>query len=60
MKAAYPVKTSTWERIIQVWAHRRVIDGAYAGLATVFPPVPITTLGDLLVEGGDLELLSKH
>ncbi|MCC5847612.1 MAG: hypothetical protein JJU29_05900 [Verrucomicrobia bacterium] len=24
-----PVKTSTRERIIQVWAHQRVVDGAY-------------------------------
>jgi len=105
-----PVKTSTRERIIQVWAHQRVIDGVYgtgrflgcpivlgenktdskkrevseiclpsqwrlyqlhiaqlwriayldlpvpdSKLATVFPPVPVTTLGDLLTQGGDIE-----
>ena len=108
-----PVKTSTRERIIQVWAHQRVIDGAYGTgrflgcpiilgenkkdsktrevveiclpsqwrlyqmhvaqlwriayldipsayerLSKVFPPVPVTTLGDLLADGGELRKIA--
>ena len=111
-----PVKTSTRERVIQVWAHQRVLDGvygtgrflglpivlaetkttsrtdevteiclpkqwrlyqmhvaqmwriayldipaAYLPLATVFPPVPVVTLGELLVNDGDVtKLVEKH
>lgn len=111
-----PVKTSTRERIIQVWAHQRVLDGVYGTgrflampfiltetkldsktlavteiclpwqwrlyqmhiaslwnvcyldvpseylkLNTVFPPIRVVTVGDMLVKGGQIDqLLLAH
>jgi len=109
-KFHFPVKTSTRERVIQVWAHQRVLDGVYGvgrflatpfiltetklnnktnevieiclpwqwrlyqmhiatiwnfcffdapksylALDNVFPRVPVSTIGDFLVEGGRLD-----
>jgi hypothetical protein len=111
-----PVKTSTRERIIQVWAHQRVLDGVYGvgrflampiiltetkldlkklevieiclpwqwrlyqihianlwnvcyldppssylNLNSVFPPVKVATIGDMLAKGGPIDqLLMTH
>lgn len=107
-----PVKTSTRERIIQVWAHQRVLDGVYGTgrflampfiltetkldlktltvteiclpwqwrlyqmhiaslwnvcyldvpvdylkLNSVFPPVHVVTIGDILAAGGAIDIL---